>query len=663
MKRFSLIFLLVALFVCAFAITASAVEIPQWPDEITKVEGMSDKASFGDDGKEGATSRVLMSDGKAYPAYYICKDSTTLGMTFTELSQKSGTTYAAANVVRIEAPKGTIKTTEQLFKPANGYTNLVTASFPEGFTTLSAYTFKSADGTDTQFTSISLPSTLTTIGMQAFYNCTSFTELVIPEGVQSIPKEMARGASNLDRVVFPSTLTEIGELSFRDAGLREGIVIPEGVTTIYAYAFKGSSVTSAVIPSTLTSTNIEMFRDCASLETVVCNASVIPADTFYDCKALKNVTLENTTEIRSRAFYITSKSTGSIQSITIPDTVTTIGNFAFIRQSLKEVIIPASVTSVGQGIVQENKSLERAVVLCDTISTDMFLNCSSMTELVVTTNLTKSATNPVNGASTTKFITYYTGSSYEDIKALISGTDRITKAEVCTYEDFLAGKYDTTKAYIFVCDIDLCEVVYDGHLDDGNACIINCTRCGVSGKAERNPVHAEAMVLNYTSFDKDGTKDTVCTNPGCAYKVEGATAEALFVYIGHSAPEFIDGGMAIGYTINNSAIEEYEKAMGKTVVYGVFAVLEKRLEGDEIINPDETGASGVVHANVSKAGFSAFELKITGFKTDEQKAAKIIFGAYVITSDGNGAEVSYMQSGEPEAGKKYYSVSYSDIVG
>ena len=173
--------LMVATLVCIFAMTVSAAEIPEWT-EITVVDGMKDKGTFGADGTGGATSRVLMSDGITYPAYYICKDSGSLGISFTDLNAKTGKEYAAENVVRIEIPKGTVTVSDAL-KLVNGYSALLTVVIPEGVTTISQYGFKTPDVKQNPFSpiiSITLPSTLTTIGPQAFYGCNSLKELIIP---------------------------------------------------------------------------------------------------------------------------------------------------------------------------------------------------------------------------------------------------------------------------------------------------------------------------------------------------------------------------------------------------------------------------------------------------------------------------------------------------
>ena len=107
-KKLLLITLLVALFACIFVVSVSAEDtIPEWPSEVTILEGMSDKATFGADGTVGATSRVLMSDGKAYPAYYIFSDKNSISISFTEINKK-GVSYSVASIVRLEVPNGMV---------------------------------------------------------------------------------------------------------------------------------------------------------------------------------------------------------------------------------------------------------------------------------------------------------------------------------------------------------------------------------------------------------------------------------------------------------------------------------------------------------------------------------------------------------------------------
>ena len=177
-KKLVLFSAILSVMLCFLAITAMAAEIPEWPDEVTTIDGMSDKGVFGTDGTVGATSRVLMSDGVAYPAYYIFRDSATFGITFEELSG-----YSASDIVRLEVPKGVTSTGTSALKTESGFTALKTVVFPEGFTTLGEYTFKATDSKPSALVYVSLPSTLQAIGQRAFTYCGSLEELIIPEGI------------------------------------------------------------------------------------------------------------------------------------------------------------------------------------------------------------------------------------------------------------------------------------------------------------------------------------------------------------------------------------------------------------------------------------------------------------------------------------------------
>ena len=64
--------------------------------------------------------------------------------------------------------------------------------------------------------SVSLPNSLNTIGVQAFYNCNKLEDVTLPEGLNSIGYSAFEGCSSLKEVTLPSTLTEIGASAFYD---------------------------------------------------------------------------------------------------------------------------------------------------------------------------------------------------------------------------------------------------------------------------------------------------------------------------------------------------------------------------------------------------------------------------------------------------------------
>jgi len=174
-------------------------------------------------------------------------------------------------------------------------------------------------------------------------------------------------------------------------------------------------------------------------------------------------------------------------------------------------------------------------------------------------------------------------------------------------------------------------------------------------------IHSIFMNLVYTNYSKDGYYSYKCER--CDDISNDKVAPALFTCLGYSAPEDGRGGIAIGFTVNNEAIAEYDEISGKTLKYGVFAVLQSRLGDNDIFGKDGTQAEGSIIAEISSYKFASFELKITGFETNEHKALKLAMGAYAAVTDGETTEYSYMQSGEPNENEKYCFVSYNDIVG
>ncbi len=664
MKKKLLLFLtLVAVMTCIFAISALAAEIPDWTD-ITTVDGMSDKSVFGADGTKGATSRVLMSDGITYPAYYICKDSKTFAISYTDLNAKTGKSYEAANVVRIEIPKGTVTVSDAL-KQMNGYTALLTVVIPEGATTISQYGFKTPNNTtNSPIISITIPSTITSIGSQAFYGCNSLKELIIPEGVTEIPKEMAYYTTALEKLVIPSTITKINASAFRSSAFSNELVIPEGCTYIDEYAFKASGVTKVTLPSTLETVKKEAFKECPALTDVYSKSPVIGSYMFQECIELKNITLENTVVISERAF---NNAKGSkVETLVLPEGLTTIGAYAFPRLSITELVLPSTLVNVSNNEFRECKKLQKVVVLGSIISANMFAECSSVNKLVITENIQTMGTNAFGNVSKTNFTICYTGTDYERIQPFKSITDRFdtSKCTYCSYEDYLSGNY-TAKSYLAIYDINLCVAAFDGvHTepqDDGDCTTaVTCSMCKEHTFKEALQ-HTIGEKITYTSFLEVGEYYNGCTNDGCTV---GTTEEtkALFAFLGYSVAEFGNGGMAICFSVDKEAVAKYEQATGDTVKYGLFAASQKKLGAADMFDSNGNAADGVINADVTAFELDIFELKITGL-TDENKGARLAIGAYVAVTGEGGMEYSYLQSSAPASGEKYYFVSYNDVLG
>lgn len=178
-------------------------------------------------------------------------------------------------------------------------------------------------------TSVSLPSTLKTIGYRSFCNCTQLTEVNIPSTVTSIEEQAFIGCSRITSFDLPQTLTFIGKSAFNGCNSLTSLSIPNSVTTIESGAFSGCrGLTDISLPCGLTSIEEQLFYRCENLESLVLPDSVksIGWLAFNECKKLVSINIPNTvTKIGKQAFY----SCYALQSITIPAGVTFIGEQAF----------------------------------------------------------------------------------------------------------------------------------------------------------------------------------------------------------------------------------------------------------------------------------------------------------------------------------------------
>ena len=135
--------------------------------------------------------------------------------------------------------------------------------------------------------------------------------------------------SSLSSVVIPNSVTSIGHQAFQYCYSLSSVVIPNSVTSIGYQAFYScSSLSSVVIPNSVTSIDSSAFQYCSSLSSVVIPNSVksIGQSTFYQCYSLSSVVIPNSVKsIDSSAFYYCS----SLSSVVIPNSVTSIGSQAF----------------------------------------------------------------------------------------------------------------------------------------------------------------------------------------------------------------------------------------------------------------------------------------------------------------------------------------------
>jgi hypothetical protein len=168
---------------------------------------------------------------------------------------------------------------QNIFK---GRANLKTIRLPKKLKTIGAYAFQGC----TNLQDFEYPTTLQTIGSYAFSRCPSLTKAIIPEGVTSIGYEAyvnytseywdesqqryIRIEPKLTTVSLPSTLISMGNWAFEQNINLTNVIIAEGITKIAYGAFAGCTKLSELnLPSTLLSIEGNAFSSCQGLKKLV----------------------------------------------------------------------------------------------------------------------------------------------------------------------------------------------------------------------------------------------------------------------------------------------------------------------------------------------------------------------------------------------------------
>ena len=298
-------------------------------------------------------------------------------------------------------------------------TSLQSINIPSSVTSIGDRTFY----TCSSLQSINIPNSDTSIGVEAFYDCRSLKSINIPDSVTSIGVCAFDGCKSLQSINIPSSVTSIGGCAFdrckslqsiyiskrcpvysdiEEAYPKIKLVDPSEVNEAYAlglnkHAKKAFNDTDAV-------ENISQipFED-KEVECICHEHGVYTYDDAREVTSIKGWFRNNNSDIKSfnelKFFSGLKEIEGfdfyyytSLQSITIPDSVTSIGSHAFTGcKSLQSINIPDSVTSIGEWAFGYCNSLQ-SINIPDgvtSIKSDAFRDCVSL-QLI---NIPDSVTN------------------------------------------------------------------------------------------------------------------------------------------------------------------------------------------------------------------------------------------------------------------------------
>lgn len=333
--------------------------------------------------------------------------------------------------------------------------------------------------------------------------------VTLSENITKIGDKSFAGMTSLENIELPNSLQEIGNNAFQGCINLKGIDFPENLRKIGSSAFLGcTSIRNIELPESLTALGYACFENCTNL---------IRFD-FNNC---------NITEIPSRLLKNTK-----IYSVTVPDSVTTIG--ASSLYEVKHVEIPNGVSRI------DSYALYNA--------DDVYLPAS--VESLGSNALRNAATVYVSNENTTfdtnSIVGNKNGNIYCYSQELADKVNSIKRVLTTDQKNNLSPSFVASEKFSLDCKtgnhnyivtqygkcIDLRNVSGLSDIKDDNVKIYTCQDCG-HRKYELNP--------DFHEYELSIMHDATCTDPGNGISTCRYCHNQITPYIPPTGHQFVDG--------------------------------------------------------------------------------------------------------------------------
>ncbi|MGM9804281.1 MAG: leucine-rich repeat protein [Muribaculaceae bacterium] len=306
----------------------------------------------------------------------------------TVFASQDGVLYSADKKILLVFPSGKNVTSftipefvERVFEGAfmSGQWYLTEVTIPATVKVVDGYAFYNNSTLET----LTIEGAQTQLGESAFIGCEGLTELNLPEGLKTIPKNCFFDLCSLPSLTLPEGLESIGMNGFGFGGFSE-VKFPSTLKSIGMQAFANcENLTTVALPDGVTEVGDNCFSSCVKLTSVdLNNVKTLGEFAFSSCSALTQVLSPKLETIGASVFYLCT----SLQSYEVPETVKEMGGTVFFgATALQRLVIGKNVETIGAGITVKTNSLPAIEVHPDNqyfVAVDGVLYTKDMTTLM-----------------------------------------------------------------------------------------------------------------------------------------------------------------------------------------------------------------------------------------------------------------------------------------
>lgn len=261
-------------------------------------------------------------------------------------------------------------------------------------------------------------------GSSSFYN-KAFTDSGLKKLTidQNVLPSMFEGCESIENVILGSNVSQIGDSAFEKAtGLKTVDVSAVSELALKADAFKGATSLKTIDLSKVKEIGKYAFQNCESLTNIgTINGSITSLlDYTFDGAGLTSFDLSATN-------------------------VTTLGNYVFRNSKLTSVVVPETITSVGNGVFSGCVDLRTAQFLAPVVkmSSSMFSGCTSLTSVTIGDSVTELGDSALANTALTavdlKNVNKLGQKVFENCTSLKSVTINAENIEVSSYGNTFMG--------------------------------------------------------------------------------------------------------------------------------------------------------------------------------------------------------------------------------